>query len=66
MTPIPIAHTTEGARREKRRNDAVDLPIFLFFSFFLASFFFSLSLHCNWPSLSTIKREGRTPYGGLR
>jgi hypothetical protein len=66
MTPIPIAHTTEGAHREKRRNDAVGLPIVLFFSFFLSSFFFSLSLRYNWPSLSTIKREGMTPYGAHR
>jgi hypothetical protein len=56
MTHVSITCMTKGAHDENKRNDAVDHPIFLFFSFFF-SLFSLLSLRCNPPSLSTIKGE---------
>jgi hypothetical protein len=64
MTHVSIPRTTKGAHEEKKRNDIVDHPIFLFS---LSSFppFSLLSLCCNRPSLSTIKGEIGCPMQGI-
>jgi hypothetical protein len=62
MTYVSILCTTDGARGEKKRNDAVDHLIF--FVYLFPSFFFH-SLRCNMPSLSTIKGETWRPMQGI-
>jgi hypothetical protein len=67
MTPVSIPHITNGTR-EKKRNDAVDHPFFVFFSFFF-SFFFPLLPSFPWPithhPLQTIKGEAGRPMQGI-
>jgi hypothetical protein len=58
MTHVSITRMTKGVREEKKKNDAVDHLIFLFFSF---PSFSLLSLCYNLSSLSTIKGETWRP-----